>query len=140
MVEEVTISAIPRERVSEIWSLAVPFLCRVLEYNGGEYALEDLEERLRLGEQQLFMAHRGSAVLAAITAEIIHYPRKTICGLVAAGGDHIDEWLDKFMAVITPIAKEQGADEIRIAGRAGWERKVKKYGFAKSVTILGRAI
>lgn len=133
-------AAIPKERIEEIWSLVAPFLCLVIEYNNGEYAIDDLKAELIEGQQQLFIMHENGDVLAAITAEIIRYPQKTVCGLVAAGGSNLHEWLDEFMSIIIPVAKEQGAEELRITGRGGWEKVMKPYGFEKTHTILARTI
>ena len=48
------------------------------------------------------------------------------CCLLACGGEHMDRWL-WMLDEIEKWAKQNGSNRMMLAGRRGWERKLKDY-------------
>lgn len=134
------IAAIPKEKVETVWNVVEPLLQTANDRAHGEETLEDIRERIDSGVALLLVAMEGERALAAFVAELITYPRRTICGITLCGGERADDWLPEFMPDIKAIAKEHGADSVRLAGRRGWIRKLAKYGWNEMYTVAEVAL
>lgn len=101
-----------------------------LEYSGGTHIFEDVAESILSGHMQLWSAERGCAV-----TEIIVYPRKKILHVFLAGGE-MDQILD-MQASAAIWGKAEGCTGMTIAGREGWKRVLKDYGYKPMFVTLG---
>lgn len=109
-------------------------------YGRGELDADDIDAALLDGTMLLLVFCRGGEYLAAVVAELVDKPRYPICHIVAAGGRDSDDWLDVWWDSVQELAREQGARQIFVSGRKGWERKLKPYGFEHAYTVIARDI
>jgi len=129
------IVAIPPEQIEDIWIQVSPLLEKALNKNPGDIDLELVRERLESGEYLLMCAIENDKILASFAVELVNEKRKT-ANIVLCGGERMDDWLDQFMDTIKPLVRDQGCEAITIMGRAGWQRKMKPYGFSETARIL----
>lgn len=97
------------------WSGA---LSKALERD--RYDLEDVLERLLIGDAQLWVCDD-----AAVVTEIAIYPRRKMLRAWLAAGTY--EGIRRIEDRVIPWAKEYGCDGIEIIGRLGWRRRLKDY-------------
>lgn len=112
---------VPRDRVGEVWPKVAPWLQQALDRGAGEYALEDLEDYVRHGFAELFIAADPQGLMAAAVAQIQDYPRTSLVGLLAAGGRQM-AGVSAMWPVVRAYAKERGCSGVRFYGRRGWAR------------------
>lgn len=100
-----------------------------LVYSGGTHVFEDVAEAVHAGKMQLWPADD-----ACMITEIAAYPRKKILHGFLAGGNM--KTIEKMRGDAEKWAELQGCSAVSIAGRAGWERVFKKYGWELAHTVL----
>ncbi len=129
------ITGIPSDQINQWWPLVEPFVARGLEYADGKYSTEDIRRGLNERTYQLWMAN----VLDSIcVTTIVDYPRKRVCNVLLAAGNHLHRWVDEMDATISAWAKENGCRSIETYGRPGWERVLKNN--RKLHVVLGREL
>ena len=79
-------------------------------------------------------------ILAALTTEIMIYPKKKTCRIVTLGGTELDEWVEGLLQVIETWAIDNGCEAMETACRKGFIKKIKKYGYEHTYTILGKEL
>ncbi|EJF90946.1 hypothetical protein [Bartonella melophagi] len=95
-----------------------------------DYDLEMLLSAILKGEKLLWIIVDGDDhFMAHVTTRLEHLvtgvKRAVIVTLGGRGGEH----LSKLIVHIEDYYKEQGADELVITGRRGWERSLKAHGY-----------
>lgn len=90
-------------------------LQKALDFGGGAYTLEDVEQMISMGTAQMWPS--GESV---IVTEIVVYPRAKHLHLFLAGGN-LDE-LDALLPEVLEWGRGQGCTEATLSGRRGWER------------------
>ncbi|XAM20428.1 hypothetical protein AAJP84_00880 [Bartonella schoenbuchensis] len=100
-----------------------------------DYDLETLLSDILKGEKLLWIiVDEHENFMAHVTTQLDHLvtevKRAVIVTLGGKGGQH----LSQVISYIEDYYKEQGADELIIIGRRGWERSLKEHGY--SVNLL----
>ncbi len=129
------IVAISPDRIERVWLDVAPMLEKALNKNPGDINLSDVRERIESGEYLILCAVDNDKILASFAVEMIIERRKT-ANIVLCGGEKMDDWLSEFMDTLKPLVKGQGCEAITIMGRAGWQRKMKPFGFSETARIL----
>ena len=91
------------------------------------YTSQDIYNGLTQDRFQLFISWEKFKVESAVVTEIAAYPRKKICRYFLAGGKNMDNWVNPIQETIEKFAKKNGCQEIEVAGRKGWLKKLKGY-------------
>jgi|KBSSwiStaDraftv2_1062776.scaffolds.fasta_scaffold68511_5 hypothetical protein len=94
---------------------------------------EDTEFELLRGEQLLWLAWDGEKIKAALSTRLAN----GVCSITACGGKDMKSWVGLFPQ-LESFARNEGCS-LRISGRIGWARVLKKYGFKMKYAILERA-
>jgi hypothetical protein len=81
------------------------------------------------------VAIQGDKVIAACLTEIVDYPLRKACNILAVAGAGHGLWAD-WMAQIEQWAINQGCDIIETRGRDGWLRVLGEHGFKKDCMVL----
>lgn len=115
------------QEIQQYWDLLVPLLEKPLKKTGTiryihpEHALQ----KCMLREWQCWIAHNGERIQAAFITYITPHPTgwKTFT-IDLAGGEDIDQWLPEVWDTFKEYARANGCDEVVLAGRKGWLRKL----------------
>ena len=82
---------------------------------------------------------RDENITAIAITEIVDFPRRKICRLLACTGTGADRWLDK-LAEIEDWARHRGCTAIEPIARPGWERKLTARGYRKTHVVLEKSL
>jgi len=116
---------VPREHLQTVWTAAQPHLQKAAERSGGRYEAEDIAKDIAEDKQLLWVVWDAETeeTLAAMTTQIVNYPRKKILRIPFIGGERMNEWWPEFYEAMCKYAKDCGASGIEGAGRKGWARQ-----------------
>jgi hypothetical protein len=108
-------------RIDEIWPHAKHLIKAAIDAT--ELSdFRDIERAVLDGDQLLWLAWDGHAIMAAATTQLL----KGVCVLTACSGHHRERWLPLF-AQIEKYAQNEGCSTMRLYGRKGWERVLQDY-------------
>lgn len=114
-------------------ALVKTWLDPALEAGGNTHTFADVITAVIAGEMQLWQGPKGAAVTC-----VYDYPRKRIIHFFLAGGE-MEQVLD-FQTSVAAWGKSQGCTEMTLAGRIGWGRVLKPYGWQRRGEIMGVSI
>ena len=100
-------------------------LIRAAVERTGLSSFADIEADVLTGMQLVWIAWDGKDILAAATTQLVK-PYDKVCVLTACSGYDRAQWLP-LMAQIERYAANEGCKSMRIFGRVGWKRVLKKY-------------
>ena len=129
------VTRVPSEDVEFIWSLVSPLLEKALDET---YSIEDILYGLANDRMQLFISWNNKKVESAVVTEVAQYPQSKVLRYFLAGGNNLDNWLERIQEVIEKFAKKQNCTHLEVAGRKGWVRKLK--GFRVKAYLLNKEI
>ena len=118
------VTRVPSEDVDRIWSQVAPLLEKALDET---YSIEDILYGLSNNRMQLFISWNNNKVESAVVTEIAQYPQSKVLRYFLAGGNNLDNWLERIQEIIEKFAKQQNCTHLEVAGRKGWVRKLKGY-------------
>ena len=104
-----------------------------LAFSGGTHEFSDIVEGIHSLRYQFWAAERGCAV-----TEIIVYPRKRVLHVFLAGGE-MDQILDMESSA-AEFARQQNCHGMSLAGRKGWSKVLKDYGWNEAFTTLSKEL
>jgi hypothetical protein len=115
------------------WARCAPWIEAALAYCHGTHTLEDVAVEVLRGDAQFWPFER-----CAVVTEILYYPRKKTLHFWLCGGDlkqllevrpHIEVW-----------GKAQGCSEATLAGRPGWRRVLRGFGYAPVWSVCAKSL
>tara|TARA_B100000963_G_C22371775_1_gene556193 strand:+ start:323 stop:724 length:402 start_codon:yes stop_codon:yes gene_type:complete len=118
------VTRVPSEDVDRIWSQVAPLLKKALDET---YSIKDILYGLSNNRMQLFISWNNNKVESAVVTEIAQYPQSKVLRYFLAGGNNLDNWLERIQEIIEKFAKQQNCTHLEVAGRKGWVRKLKGY-------------
>tara|TARA_Y100001951_G_C11292491_1_gene273200 strand:+ start:2113 stop:2514 length:402 start_codon:yes stop_codon:yes gene_type:complete len=118
------VTRVPSEDVDRIWSQIAPLLEKALDET---YSIKDILYGLSNNRMQLFISWNNNKVESAVVTEIAQYPQSKVLRYFLAGGNNLDNWLERIQEIIEKFAKQQNCTHLEVAGRKGWVRKLKGY-------------
>jgi|TARA_R100000353_G_C6481256_1_gene189199 hypothetical protein len=135
------ISGISNDRIDDVWDTVKLFIEMGNSKSKQEMGIDDIYEKLINRDMQLWIIQDEYAeILAALTTEIMIYPKKKTCRIVTLGGTELDEWVEGLLQVIETWAIDNGCEAMETACRKGFIKKIKKYGYEHTYTILGKEL
>jgi hypothetical protein len=114
-------SAIP-----EVWDRVAPLLEKAEEHSDGEWLVEDFYGPLLDCQMQLWVAVENGDLLAAMTTEIAHHPRKKVLRIVALGGSGFNKW-SKFYPALESFAMRLDCNSLEICTTRKWLKILKDW-------------
>lgn len=123
------IRGIPSEMVEGMWRYAEPYIKRALDHTSGELFPEDLKSACQNRTVQLWLIVQENRVVAAITTEIVQYPRRKHCRIITLSGSDAAAWTKPLDEVLMKWAKEQGCHALEAYVRKGYVPKLALLGF-----------
>ncbi len=88
---------------------------------------------------QLWVVFVRDEVVAAMTTELVFYPRKKICRIVTLGGWDFQQW-GEHIELVADWARSTGCDHIETFARKGFARAAKRFGFEEQYTVLSKSL
>ena len=133
------------QSIELIWPLVKDLIQKPIDFNLGEFNLEDVYNWLTSGYMHLWIIGNKEEILVAVVTEIVTYPRQTRLRIVLAGGkkNNMNRWFDIFWdkdSEIHKFAKKNNVKRFEVCGRDGWLRVLAKVGFKKFCTVLTREV
>ena len=133
------------QSIELIWPLVKDLVQKPIDFNLGEFNLEDVYNWLTNGYMHLWIIGNEEEILVAVVTEIVTYPRETRLRIVLAGGkkNNMNRWFDIFWdkdSEIHKFAKKNNVKRFEVCGRDGWLRVLAKVGFKKFCTVLTREV
>ena len=112
-----------------LWAHYAPMLDKAIQRCGdGAWQIEDVKERVMSGQMQFW--HTDNA---AVVTEILHYPRKKALNCWLCGGDMRE--MEELYPSLEQFARQQGCYAMYGAGRRGWVRKMKQFGWREDTHV-----
>lgn len=118
----------------KFWPIAQEYLKEAIELNGALDA-EDVLELIQQERMQLWGIHDGD-LKAVMVTEVVIYPKKKILRVALIGGHDMYLWSDVVVHTLEQFGKELGAVGIEGAGRRGWVKNLKPFGFREYATMM----
>ena len=132
------VQMVPSNRVLEIAPYARPWLQAAVDRNGLGYNVEEVLSGCTHGAFQLWAAKAQGFEGFAVT-ELVTSPNESSVHIILAGGKGVSEVIP-YIAVIEQWAKELGCQSIRVWGRPGWLRMLRKQGYHLETQVLKRSL
>jgi hypothetical protein len=129
------ITRVPSEDLLFIWDQTSPLLEKALDET---YTIKDILYGLANDNMQLFISWNNNKVESAVVTEIAQYPQAKILRYFLAGGNNLNNWLERIQETIEKFAKKNKCTHLEVAGRKGWVRKLK--GYQMKAIILSKEI
>ena len=129
------VTRVPSEDVEFIWSQVSPLLEKALDES---YSIVDILYGIITDRMQLFISWTNDRVESAVVTEIAQYPQSKVLRYFLAGGNNLENWLERIQEVIEKFAKKEKCTHLEVAGRKGWVRKLK--GFRVKAYLLNKEI
>ena len=104
------------DEVPSIWPVARPHIKKAID-RGSNYTLQQVYEGLCTKTMQLWMWGEDAALVTAIQTK----GGIKFCLLLCLGGKDMSLWFH-YLPVVEDWAKDEGAKDVRIYGRKGWQR------------------
>ncbi len=135
------ISGITSDRVKDVWPICKEYIDLGNSKSKDEMTVEDIYDKLLETEMQLWLVYdENSKVISCLTTEVINYPQRRTCRIVTLGGRDLDTWVDKFLDVLEEWAFAAACDSMETACRKGFIKKLKKFGYEHTYTVLGKEL
>ena len=136
----INISALPKEMLDDKWEYIKGDISKALAYCNNEMDIDDVYNMIEEGTVLPLMIEKDGKLLSVVTLEIMQKPLKKIIGIMTAGGNELDLWLEDILKVVENLARDQQADSIYINGRKGWLKKLDKYEYKHAYTVLTKEV
>jgi len=121
-----------------VWPLVAPILERALPHMSSKFSLDDIRQATILEHMQLWVGGKDKIDSAMVT-EIINTPQSRSCVMIVGAGEGVDDWLPT-CEEIHEWAEGEGCRFIEIAGRPGWVKLMKPYGYEYSYTVIKKEL
>jgi len=121
------LNLVPQSEVGRHFAQITPMIKRVIDKTEEVYGVGDILEGLAKGKMRLWLNDNG-IVITEVSGNVFNI------GLCA--GDNIDGWIDEIISECKKSAKANGCEYIQEVGRRGWVKKMAKFDFKESGTIM----
>jgi hypothetical protein len=120
----ITFRGVLAEDVDAWWPWIMDWVRAALEHGPGLYAPDDVLERLRAREMQLWVACEDDRPIGCVTTSIERFPRKTalVIGVVGGESGRVRSWIRGMDELLRAFAAHEGCDAQLSEGRPGWDR------------------
>ena len=138
-IEELTFAGIGDDMAEAMWPKVEPLIQDALAHANGELNSDDMKKAILARDMQLFVLYNPDSreVEVAGVTEIINYPRKKVCRVVAMGGGPLEAW-NQGIEEVQKWAYEFGCDGMEAFARPGVEKIMgKNFGYRKYYSVIG---
>lgn len=140
---EITCEHVVVEAVDGIWAHVEPMIRSAANWSETTIKMEvidDIKAKLKDGEYALWLCLRDGQVIAAVVVGTTQHSRCMVVDIHYGGGMSLEQWIGPFYRVIVDRARAAGCRFIRVCGRDGWGKPLRKLGFSKAYVAFMREI
>lgn len=123
----VQITACPVEYIERVWPTAEPVLLKATELSNSDISL--VKENLLNSKAVLWVFAVDSQFVGYGVTEIKSRQNYSNLYVSFVAGDNMDFWLTPFIEELERYAKYFNLKQIEFAGRMGWMKTLKEFGF-----------
>ena len=135
------VSGIQSSKVNDVWDRCKKFIEMGNNKSQQEMNVDDIYQKLLTTDMQLWMVFSEDAeIVSVLTTEVVLYPRMKTCRIVTLGGKDMDNWVEQFLEVLEEWALENDCVAMETACRKGFIKKLEKYGYEHTYTILTKKL
>ena len=134
------VTAVPPERVHEVWPKAGPLLNRAIVLTPEKATQGDIFEKCSTGKAILWLVIDGKEVIAAAVTQLVTYPRMSSLSIVYVGGTRLLEWRDIFLEKMESYARDCGCSAMEGYGRDAWFRRLRSRGWGKAYVMYEKML
>ena len=120
-----TLFGIGADRLDDMWGAAEPWIEKALDYGTSRLTKDEVYEKLKAREYQLWVAYAGEVKAIAVT-EIVETPRGRVACIFICTGKDMSTWA-YHLEEIEQWAKEAGCAIVETLARPGWKRMLPEY-------------
>lgn len=118
---------IERPEIPDYWPMLEPYFSRIPEKIETDITPESILQRARERRLLLYsIEDKGRPIAAAATGFI---EAEGIAFIEAVAGDRLSHWLPNILCQFEDCARRANASRIRVHGRKGWLRKLRRFGY-----------
>ncbi len=135
------IHAITQNNIALAWSLAAPWMQKAFGRGGGQgYPIQDLLADIQEGTKRLYCVCDDVGRIAWLCMGVKQNSEHRTCHVYAIGGHGALAMLPEIVPFVEAFAVYNGCKYVSCSGRKGWERELKKYGWAEIARTYGKEI
>ena len=127
------------DQIEPVWHKIRPLIADAVTHSDGKYEVLDILSALLARDMQAWAITKGDEIVAIVITEIINYPRKKECRVLAVDGEGAKEWVH-LVSEIEAWAKANGCQSIEPIARPGWEKLMKPLGYKRTHIILSKEL
>lgn len=132
-----TVSLTPASELFRLWPVVAPLLAPAVQRSGGRLDMSSVFQWLTEKRYLLWVAYGPDRVIsAAFVTRGAVYPKRKMLVVELAGGDDLAGWGNEATRVFRNYARDAGLDGVELAGRTGWSRALKAYGWNTAMVLV----
>lgn len=137
----VDVGGVSADKVEALWPRVEGLVTSAAQAETPSVPVSVIQGELVRGDMQLWLAAEGQEILGCFTTRYVDNGsgEDCVCLSYTAGKD-LDRWLSKALDIVEQWALSLGAVHLKVAGRKGWERRLKPYGFEHQAVILSKQL
>ncbi len=125
-----TVTLIPPEAVREWWPTVAPMIEPAVTLSKGRADMISVLQWLLERKYLLWVAYAEDRVIkAAFVTREARYPLRSMLAIDFCGGSERLGWVSEGTRVFKSFARDAGLDGVEMAGRIGWQKALKPYGW-----------
>lgn len=125
----IKVSMVPSAYVDTCWDKIEPFAEKAAKYTYGRYTANNIYERVKDDNYQMWIAYDDAVFKGLVVTEIVTYPQRKLLSMHFCGGIELKEWKDPMLKLLQRYGKDMGCDGIESVGRPGWGKVFEKDGY-----------
>ena len=137
-LDGVSCTEIPWESALELWSEIEPYIVSALEYDlYASTSSEKIKAQVGTGFARVLVCTADDEIKSATIVQLHKNTRQErVLHVVCTAGNKSEDWLPALVDALKAIAAEESCDGITIAGRPGWARKLRQFGFRTAQIVM----
>ena len=115
----------------EFWPELEPFVIEALSYDlYNSITLAQLQRQIETGFARTLLCADDETLLSVTILQLFKNTHdERILHVVCTAGQEVNDWLATLIGALQELALDQKCDAVTMAGRPGWARKLRQYGF-----------
>lgn len=137
-LDGVECTEIPWGTALELWSEIEPYIISALEYDlYASTSSDKIKQQISTGFARVLVCVADDEILSATIVQLHKNTRQErVLHVVCTAGDKSEHWLPALVEALRTIASEESCDGVTMAGRPGWTRKLRQYGFKTAQVVM----
>lgn len=128
------------EDIDLIWPALEPWFASVEHRTGTDLTPPDIREAAKQGRLTLWAIYdteRPVPLLAAAASGALDSDGVPVTEILSLGGRDFSAWGPTILAEFERLARDNGMKRVRIVGRPGWARRLRRLGYHVAHEYLG---